>query len=123
MNATTGAAPKLARVAAARAAAGAVYRTGYGAAGSLRPLEGIEVEPLGRVEVQLPEGSWTGYARVGAELRPLPVGSLPDGESGAFVWQLGPGFAGRHGLVFRSGEKTVPVEVEIGPKAVRPAVE
>ena len=81
------------------------------------------MEPLGRVEIELPEGRWTGDSRGGAELRPLPVGSLLDAQSGVFTWQLGPGLAGRHELVFRSGEKTVPVEVRVLPQGVRSAVE
>ena len=111
LNAVSGAvaAPKLARI--GRASAGALFRTGYETGAALRALEPIAVEELERVEIQLPEGVWTGYSRVGAELRPLPVGSLLDGQSGVFTWQLGPGFLGRHELLFRSGERTVPVEV------------
>jgi hypothetical protein len=54
-------------------------------------------------------------------LRPLPVGSSLDKQTGNFKWQPGPGFVGTYELVFirtlSSGYKTkIPVTVTIAPK-------
>jgi hypothetical protein len=62
----------------------------------------IHAEELDRVEVQLGSGpgELTGYMRVGAELGPLPIGSLLDAGTGTYGWQPGVGFVGRYDLVF-----------------------
>jgi len=49
---------------------------------------------------QRPGAHYTGYLKVGDELRPLPVGSTLDAEYSIFYWQPGPGFIGQYNLVF-----------------------
>jgi hypothetical protein len=59
-------------------------------------------EELDRIEVRLDElgdAAWTGYQRVGEDLRPLPTGSHLDSR-GTFTWQPGVGFVGGYDLVF-----------------------
>lgn len=91
-----------------------MYRTGYESTVPLRRLEEIEAEPLERIELRLPGNRpWTGYARVGDDLRALPVGSHLEAETGLFTWQLGPGFLGTHELLFTSDERTIPLRVHI----------
>jgi probable HAF family extracellular repeat protein len=59
-------------------------------------------EELDRLEVRLDElggSAWSGYLRVGGELRALPIGSHLD-PRGTFTWQPGVGFVGTYELVF-----------------------
>jgi hypothetical protein len=59
-------------------------------------------EELDRIEVRLDEfgdALWSGYLRVGRELRALPIGSHLDAR-GTFTWQPGVGFVGTYDLVF-----------------------
>lgn len=60
-------------------------------------------EELDRFEMSLgerPGETYAGYMRVGGRLRPLPVGSNLDAETGAFTWSPGVGFTGAYDLVF-----------------------
>lgn len=65
-------------------------------------------------------GEYNGYLRVGTDLRPLPVGSSLDRDTGVFHWQAGLGFFGRFDLVFvrtkaSSGDERLAVHVAIEP--------
>ncbi len=73
----------------------------------------IEINELERMEIRLdhpPHSSFiihrntasfhSGYHVIGSRLKPLPIGSALDMERGIFYWQPGPGFLGRHHLVF-----------------------
>jgi hypothetical protein len=70
-------------------------------------------------------GIYEGYVQAhDGRLRPLPVGSSLNKETGVFKWQPGPGFVGTYELVFvrtlSSGFKTkVPVTITIAPKFER----
>jgi hypothetical protein len=66
-------------------------------------------------------GVYEGYVVAGDRLRPLPVGSSLDAQSGVFKWQPGPGFVGTYDFVFirrlQGGYKTrIPVKLTIEPK-------
>jgi hypothetical protein len=100
----------------------------------------MDIEEAERVEVHLggsipvildvrkpsmsfgPQAStFEGYLVVGNELRPLPIGSTLDRETGVFYWQPGPGFLGQYDFVFikqDSGRFSVksPVTVRILPR-------
>ncbi|MGE5342666.1 MAG: hypothetical protein ACM3SY_14420 [Candidatus Omnitrophota bacterium] len=57
-----------------------------------------------------------GYARVGDQLNPLPVGSTLDEEQGIFYWQPGVGFIGEYRFVFfmdESNKKEIKREIKI----------
>jgi len=91
-----------------------------------RPLEirpdkdgrmNFDIHPLERIELALGEiqGSpksgmnaarFHGYLNFDGELRPLPIGSTLDPETGTFAWQPGPGFLGSYNLVFIRTEAT-----------------
>jgi len=61
----------------------------------------INIEPLDRIEIQLPTGHhWHGYQKMGENLRNLPTGSHLDTLNGVFTWQPGPGFKGEFHLLF-----------------------
>ncbi len=47
-----------------------------------------------------------GYLVVGDQLRPLPVGSTLEQESGTFYWLPGPGFIGKYHFVFYGKDDT-----------------
>ena len=91
----------------------AQYRKGYGEAMAEALPGELTVEPLERLEIELGEGPWSGAVEVGGDVRPLPVGSQLDVRSGAFTWQLGPGFLGPHQLRFESGSRVVRLKVNI----------
>jgi hypothetical protein len=59
---------------------------------------------------------FTAYLIVGSELRPLPVGSTFDPESGILYWQSGPGFLGDFNFVFidhgMNTKRTLTVRIE-----------
>ncbi len=95
------------------------FRTGFDTTGPLQPLKDIEVPELGRVEIALPPGEWTGHLRVNEDLRELPAGSTLDPTNGVFVWQLGPGFRGPYELLFQSATQAIPVRIQVGPKPAR----
>jgi hypothetical protein len=123
------------------------WRAGFSVKKDLKPLYpdirgaiGMDIEEAERVEVHLggsipvildgrkpsmsfgPQAStFEGYLVVGNELRPLPVGSTLDRETGVFYWQPGPGFLGQYDFVFikqDSGRYFVkrPVTVRILPR-------
>jgi len=48
-------------------------------------------------------GRLAGIERVGADLRPLPIGSRLDPQTGLFTWLPGPGFRGTFALEFLTG--------------------
>jgi len=74
-------------------------------------------QELERLVIDLPEGTWTGAHIINGEPQPLPVGSTLDNTNGAFYWHLGPGFLGRHELLFTSTDGAVyGVTVNIKPK-------
>ncbi|HEY3444465.1 MAG TPA: BACON domain-containing carbohydrate-binding protein [Paludibaculum sp.] len=74
-------------------------------------------QELERLVIDLPEGTWTGAHIINGEPQPLPVGSTLDNTNGAFYWHLGPGFLGRHELLFTSTDGAIyGVTVNIEPK-------
>jgi hypothetical protein len=66
----------------------------------------IDTKKLERIEIRLAPMAagiaplYSGYLKVGGQLRPLPIGSTLDGERGIFYWQPGPGFMGNYTFVF-----------------------
>jgi hypothetical protein len=64
----------------------------------------IEIKELEPVEIHLdnsyPSSFYSGYRVVNHQLRPLPIGSTLDMEKGIFYWYPGPGFLGKHRLLF-----------------------
>ncbi len=74
----------------------------------------IEITEMQRIEISLAEASrgfaplsssssslpWVGYQVVGSQIRPLPIGSYLDKETGRFYWLPGPGFVGEFNLIF-----------------------
>ncbi len=61
-------------------------------------LEGGHVgPPLHRVPSTI---GFSGIERVGADIRPLPIGARLDPQTGVFTWLPGPGFAGAFTLEF-----------------------
>jgi hypothetical protein len=78
----------------------------------------VDINTLGRTEIHLEPGSWTGYHMVGDQLRPLPVGSTLDAEGGVFYWHAGPGFLGKYQLVFvdEKENRVRRIDVTISPK-------
>ncbi|MCP5103718.1 MAG: PQQ-binding-like beta-propeller repeat protein [bacterium] len=69
----------------------------------------VEIKELEHLELRLvPQPSigeyWSGYQFVGNQIRPLPIGSFLDSETGIFYWQPGPGFVGEYSLKFMNGE-------------------
>ncbi|HNX98645.1 MAG TPA: hypothetical protein PKK12_13295, partial [Candidatus Aminicenantes bacterium] len=46
---------------------------------------------------------FAGIERVGADLRPLPIGARLNPETGIFTWLPGPGFRGTFTLEFVAG--------------------
>ena len=70
------------------------------------PVDGwvvVQAEELDRIELRLGSGGgheFSGYLRTGGGLRPLPIGSVIDPETGIFTWGAGPGFVGAYDLVF-----------------------
>ncbi|MCX6584333.1 MAG: hypothetical protein NT166_29515 [Candidatus Aminicenantes bacterium] len=72
-----------------------------------------EVEWL-KIRLSLEKNDITGYMVVGNRLRPLPVGSTLDMQTGTFYWHPGPGFLGKYHLVFlHHDEKNEPVRQDI----------
>ncbi len=79
---------------------------------ALRPgTEGrfsVPVRQTERVEIHLgkPSGTsgWTGYFKVGDQLRPLPLGSSLDRAEGIFYWIPPAAFLGDYPLVFLDGQ-------------------
>ncbi|MCP5052656.1 MAG: hypothetical protein GY940_36145, partial [bacterium] len=68
----------------------------------------VGMQELGRIRIQL-NGSengersgstYTGYSLSGNDLKPLPVGSTLDSETGEFSFMAGPGFLREHRLIF-----------------------
>jgi len=53
---------------------------------------------------------FAGLERVGKDLRPLPIGSRLDQDTGVFTWLPGPGFRGAFELEFLSGRSDGPVK-------------
>lgn len=77
----------------------------------------MSAQELERIVIALPDGHWSGAHVINGELQPLPVGSTLDNASGTFYWQLGPGFLGRHELLFTSADGAVHgITVNIEPK-------
>jgi hypothetical protein len=69
-------------------------------------------EELDRFELALgehPGETYAGYLRVGERLRPLPIGSHLERQTGAFTWSPGVGFVGTYDLVFvrSAGSRTI----------------
>ncbi len=62
------------------------------------PLERLEITVGGQIPVI------AGYLLVGNRLRPLPVGSSLNIETGVFRWSPGPGFSGEYRLIFLEKE-------------------
>ena len=64
-------------------------------------------EELDRFELLLgehPGETYAGYLRVGERLRPLPIGSHLERQTGRFTWSPGVGFVGTYDLVFVRSE-------------------
>jgi hypothetical protein len=100
------------------------YRPGLGPATDAAQIKARRLEPLETAIT--PPGRWrqrySGYMIVGGELRPLPIGSTLDPESGTFAWLPGPGFLGTYDLVFvresAAGVTTrIPVRITVKPKS------
>ncbi len=73
----------------------------------------VEIKEMERLLLR-PSAAWTrGYARVGNRLRPLPIGSTLDRETGNFYWLPGPGFLGTFQLVFIDGDSGKRQEVMV----------
>ena len=72
-------------------------------------LRGEELDRFELVLGERPNETHTGYLRVGDGLRPLPIGSRLDAQSGAFTWSPGVGFVGTYDLVFlrSAGERAI----------------
>lgn len=68
-----------------------------------RELDPIDID-LGDGEPASCRAVFTGVERVGAESRPLPIGSSLDRERGVFRWQPGPAFLGTYHLSFDVGQ-------------------
>lgn len=62
----------------------------------------IEIEELERLEVAISGSSavTAGFILVGAQLKPLPVGTTLCEDTGKFYWTPGPGFVGNYHFVF-----------------------
>jgi photosystem II stability/assembly factor-like uncharacterized protein len=60
----------------------------------------VRTEEVGRVEVELGPGQYTGYLRSGSNLESLPVGSQIDAVTGVFTWAPVAGFIGRYEFIF-----------------------
>jgi hypothetical protein len=65
--------------------------------------------------------TYEGYVVVDGRMRPLPVGSSLNVNTGTFKWQPGPGFIGHYEFVFlrtsENGTKTrIPVDLRITPR-------
>jgi hypothetical protein len=85
-------------------------RRGWDASAAFEPVSlsasgvaEVRGEEVDRLELRLAPGpgeTVTGYLKVGAALRPLPVGASLDAATGAFSWAPGVGFVGRYDLVF-----------------------
>lgn len=59
----------------------------------------LQAEELDRIEL-MTHGATEGYLVSGEALRPLPIGSRLDPDSGSFIWQPGIGFVGSYDLIF-----------------------
>jgi len=69
-------------------------------------------EEIDRFELALGERAgetYSAYLRVGERLRPLPIGSHLEPQTGAFTWSPGVGFVGSYDLVFvrSAGARTI----------------
>jgi hypothetical protein len=90
----------------------------------------IRSEEVSRVELQLGDGTYSGYLRTPAGLTSLPVGSRLDTATNTFTWAPGVGFVGRYDFVFvrslnRSAVSRRDVRIILHPKgrgAVGPQV-
>lgn len=62
----------------------------------------IEIEELERLEVTISDSSpvAAGFMMVGAQLKPLPVGTTLCEDTGKFYWTPGPGFVGNYHFLF-----------------------
>jgi Tol biopolymer transport system component len=60
----------------------------------------IRSEEVNRVELQLPDGDYSGYLRTPAGFAPLPIGSRLDSATNTFTWAPGVGFVGRYDFAF-----------------------
>ncbi len=79
-------------------------------------VDEVEVEELGRVELQLPPGlPWRGRLVHNEDRVPLPVGSTLDSEGGVFVWQLGVGYLGTYTLEFENANLLKSIRVLVRP--------
>lgn len=80
----------------------------------------IEINELGRVEIDLGCPDLMGFQVIGDQLKPLPIGSFIDREIGIFYWHPGVGFYGIYELVFIKKDgidrKKVSLRVKILPK-------
>jgi hypothetical protein len=82
-------------------------------------ISSIKIEELGRIVIFLNRDRdnhsslsthhssllYTGYLVVGNRLRPLPIGSFLDKNSGVFYWHPGAGFVGNYQFVFIIGDQ------------------
>jgi len=77
----------------------------------------VELNQDGRIEVQLPAGTYTAYQEIGETRRAMPLGSSLDSAAGVFYWQPAAGFLGKYDLVFASpsGGAAVRTRVVVGP--------
>lgn len=78
----------------------------------------IKTRELQRVEINLGQPGWVGFHIIGNQLKPLPIGSHLDIETGIFSWGPGPGFVRLYELVFinKARNRLRRVNIEILPK-------
>ncbi|MFC2160400.1 hypothetical protein ACFLRX_01975 [Acidobacteriota bacterium] len=68
---------------------------------------------LDKLKANSRSASWKGYLIVGEEIRPLPIGSRLNLETGIFCWQLGPAFLGDYMFVFIKDRGGLPMRTQV----------
>jgi len=78
----------------------------------------IQIEELGRVEINLGRPGWIGFQVIGDQLRALPIGSTMNSKEGVFCWQPGAGFIGNYQLIFieKKRNRLKKINITIIPK-------
>jgi hypothetical protein len=103
------------------------FKTGYGKDSGKEMFASedgkihVVTKPMKRIVMNIddnpqPGKFYTGYLKVGEELRRLPIGSTIDHANGIFYWQLGAGFISEYDLVFFVTENGVTRKKEVNIK-------